>query len=53
MTTKCKECKGTGAVPDYMDCRNSSSNCCGGCDWVYKECPDCDSSGEIEIDEEE
>lgn len=53
MTTKCKECEGTGAVPDYIDCRNSSNNCCGGCDWVHKECPECDGSGEIETDEEE
>lgn len=49
----CKECKGTGATPDYMDCRNSSNNCCGGCDWVYKECPECDGYGQIEIDEDE
>lgn len=49
----CGTCDGDGAIPLYQKCNNNSNECCGGCDYEYRECPDCYGSGEIEIDEDE
>lgn len=49
----CGTCDGDGAIPLYQKCNNNSNECCGGCDYEYRECPDCYGYGEKEINEDE
>ena len=50
-TIECQECLGTGKI-EKLICTKPVSECCGGC-YKYKECPNCDGEGEIEVEIDE
>ena len=50
-TIECQECLGTGKI-EKLICTKPVSECCGGC-YTYKECSNCEGSGEVEIEIEE
>ena len=50
-TIECPECLGTGKIENLI-CTNPVSECCGGC-YTYKECSNCDGTGEVEIEVDE
>ena len=47
-TIECQECLGTGKI-EKLICTKPVSECCGGC-YTYKECYNCEGSGEVEIE---